>query len=89
VSGYRKAHAELVAKSEATAAVDASKAETLEEISALVNTITQELKVSVITYSIVCSVCLALAFVLAMQLLNLCCSAWCESSLFSVSLSAC
>lgn len=39
-------HAELVSKSEATAAVDASKAQTLEEISALVVEITQQLKVS-------------------------------------------
>ncbi|KAG5191213.1 intraflagellar transport protein 81 [Tribonema minus] len=44
VSGYRRAHAELVAKSEQTAAVDANKAETLEEISALVVEITHELK---------------------------------------------
>ncbi|CAM9655092.1 unnamed protein product [Pylaiella littoralis] len=44
ITGYRKVQADLVAKSEKTAQVDAMKGDTLQAISSLVNAITVELK---------------------------------------------
>jgi intraflagellar transport protein 81 len=44
VGGYRQAQAELVERSEAAAAADSGKAQTLQEISNLVNVITKELQ---------------------------------------------
>ncbi|CAM9341531.1 unnamed protein product [Ascophyllum nodosum] len=44
ITGYRKTHSDLVAKSEQTAQVDALKGKALQEISTLVDSITKDLK---------------------------------------------